>query len=107
MIEVFHLSLGIAGSIYAMWLAYVLAIHIIVKWPTLPLASKILGAPPALLAYLFDILMNWTLMSALFFDGPRELTITERLHRYKSGWRHKVARWLCEHLINPFDAGHC
>lgn len=36
--------------LYAMWLAYVLAIHVIYRWDTLTLTSKVLGAPPALLA---------------------------------------------------------
>lgn len=96
-----------AGTLYLMWLSYVLTMHIIHRWDTLPLASKILGAPAALTAYLFDIVLNWTLFTVVFLDLPREKTITERLHRYRAGWRGTIARWVCEHLLNPFDPEHC
>jgi hypothetical protein len=95
------------GGLYALWLGYVLTMHIVHRWDTLPLAARIFGAPPALLAYLLDVALNWTICTALFFDWPRERTITERLHRYRFGWRGRVARWVCGHLLNPFDPDHC
>jgi hypothetical protein len=95
------------GLLYALWLGYVLTMHIVYRWKDLPLASRILGAPAALLAYALDVLLNWTVCTVVFFDLPREKTITERLHRYRDGWRGRVARWVCGHLLNPFDPEHC
>jgi len=94
-------------SLYALWLSYVLTMHIIHKWDTLPMASKVLGFPAAAFAYLFDIFLNWTVCTVIFLDWPQEKTITERLHRYRRGWRGAVARWVCNHLLNPFDPKHC
>lgn len=95
------------GLLYALWLGYVLTMHIVYRWPTLPLASKVLGFPAAFVAYILDVLLNWTVCIVIFWDLPKEKTITERLHRYQDGWRAKIARWVCEHLLNPFDAEHC
>lgn len=100
----------VIGILYVMWLGYVLAMHIIAKWDELPMASKVLGGPAALVAYLADIVLNWTIVALLFLDLPREPTITERLHRYQENpntKRAKVARWVCVHLLNPFDPDHC
>lgn len=105
------IALELLFVLYAMWLAYVLAIHIINRWDSLPLAGRILGAPPALVAYLCDVVLNWTLVALLFFDPPREATITGRLHRYQradpTSKRARVARFVCQHLLNPFDPEHC
>lgn len=95
------------GVLYGMWLGYVLTMHIVHRWHELPLAARILGAPPALLSYLLDIALNFTICTLLFADLPRERTITERLHRYRDGWRGPVARWVCSRLLNPFDPEHC
>lgn len=102
-------ALYIFSLLYLMWLGYVLAMHVIAKWDSLTLASKVLGAPPALLAYLLDVLLNWTLLIVLFWDWPRERTITHRLHRYQltPGHRARVAAWVCKNLLNPFDPDHC
>ena len=104
-----ELTLASIGTLYLMWLAYVLAIHVINRWDELPLASKVLGAPPALAAFVADVALNWTLATVLFLDLPREATITTRLHRYQktAGPRARIARWVCQHLLNPFDPDHC
>jgi hypothetical protein len=105
------LTLFVIASLYGMWLAYVLAIHVLNRWDRLPMASRVLGAPAAIFAYLADVLLNWTLVSLLFFDPPREATITSRLHRYQrtdpTSKRARVARFVCVHLLNPFDPEHC
>ena len=102
-------ALTTIASLYALWLGYVLTMHIVYRWDDLPLASRILGAPAALLAYVLDVFLNWTLCTVLFLDLPRERTITERLHRYQQrpGLRARVAAWVCGHLLNPFDPEHC
>ena len=97
------------ASLYLLWLGYVLTMQIVRQWDCLPLASRILGAPPALAAYLLDVFLNLTVCTVLFLDLPREATITKRLHRYRRGRgrRARVARWICWHLLNPFDPDHC
>ena len=94
-------------ALYVLWLGYVFTMHIRAQWDTLHWSAKVLGAPPAVLSYLLDVLINLTLASVLFLDLPREATLTKRLHRYRTGWRSHVARFVCERLLNPFDADHC
>ena len=41
-----------------------------------------------------------------FLDLPAELTVSERLTRYKqqgSGWRCRAAVWFALHFLGPFD----
>ncbi len=103
------LTLASIAALYAMWLGYVFAMHIINRWDALPLPSKVLGALPAVLVYVADVILNWTVVTLLFFDLPRERTITDRLHRYQAtpGRRAQLSRWVCQYLLNPFDADHC
>lgn len=94
-----------------MWIFYVVGITVLRNWDILPLGSKVLGFFPLLYAYLLDVVLNWTLLSVLFMDRARERTITERLHRYQAtepnSKRARVARFVCVHLLNPFDPDHC
>jgi hypothetical protein len=100
-------ALLFVGVLYLLWLGFVFTMHIKAQWDKLPLASKILGAPPAVLAYLLDVAVNWFVATVVFLDLPREATLTHRLQRYKHGWRRTVARFVCEQLLNPFDPDHC
>ena len=99
--------IGVLLALYLLWLGYVFTMHVLAQWDTLHWSAKILGAPPALLAYLLDVAVNLTIASVVFVDLPREATLTARLHRYRRGWRHTVARFICERLLNPFDPDHC
>jgi hypothetical protein len=94
-------------ALYILWMGYVFTMHIRAQWDTLHWSAKLLGGPPAMFSYFLDVVINLTLASVLFFDLPREATLTQRLHRYRTGWRNRVARFVCERLLNPFDANHC
>ncbi len=41
----------------------------------------------------------------LLAELPRETTVTARLkrHKYATGWRGRVARWVAAHLLDAFD----
>lgn len=58
-----------------------------------------------------DLVLTVVIGSVLFLSPPRELTLTGRLKRHKAdgGWRGRMAAWVCEKLLNQFDAGghHC
>lgn len=96
---------------YAFYLLFVVTMAAKVVWKTLPLAAKILLAPPALLAVLADVVFNVIIATFIFADLPEEYMFTQRLSRYKagdSGWRTHVAKWLCANLLDPFElGGHC
>jgi hypothetical protein len=67
-----------------------------------------------LVAAVFDVVVNWTVASALFMEWPQELMLTKRLKRYHGpayagSWRAKLAAWICAHLLDQFDprGKHC
>lgn len=72
--------------------------------------TKGLAAPFLVVATLMDIACNVTLASVIFLEAPHEMMVTQRLKRhiiFDSGWRNKLARWVCSVLLDPFDpTGH-
>jgi hypothetical protein len=80
---------------------------------TLSLPAKILGYPVLIIGVLLDAMLNIFLLSLILFERPYEWLITKRLARHiknGTGWRFKLALWICQHLLNPFDPdqrGHC
>lgn len=63
-------------------------------------------------AYLCDVWFNLTTASKLFKDGPRELTLTARLKRYRKGAdKEKIAlaEFICDSLLDQADPDgeHC
>jgi hypothetical protein len=78
-------------------------------WPV-----KILGAPALLIGIIVDVVAQYTIATVIFREWPRrgEHLVTDRLQRYManpSGSRYLKAKWLCEHLLDPFDptGKHC
>lgn len=63
------------------------------------------GYPTLVIGLLLDFLCNVFVMSPLFLELPRELTVTSRLKRHNrsdSGWRTALARWF-EPVLDPID----
>jgi hypothetical protein len=74
--------------------------------------NKTLAIPVVAVAIILDILANITIATVVFLDLPRELLITTRLQKYMkkdTGWRKKIAKYLCDHILDPFDprGNHC
>lgn len=62
------------------------------------------------IGFIVDVLYNWTLANLIFWDVAREATLSQRLVRYikkDTSWRYTVSVWVCKHLIEPWDQGHC
>ena len=70
-----------------------------------------LCAPMVVIGYVMDCLFNLTLASLVFWERPREWLLTARLQRYitGTGWRARLAAWVCNSLLDPFDpnGNHC
>ena len=106
---------AVALYLYAFWLLYILVMglyraHLAGRLG--PLATA-LALPAVVLAYLVDLLANWTIAAAIFRELPRrplEL-VTDRLGRYLngSGYQRRWAVWLCTTLLDPLDptGQHC
>lgn len=56
----------------------------------------------------WDVLCNLLVVTVIFVEVPRELTVSARLRRLvkgKEGWRKQLAIWYAVTLLNPFSPG--
>jgi hypothetical protein len=65
----------------------------------------VLCLPFVAISWLIDVVHNATLFTLIYFELPRELTVTDRLKRHvkEHTFRGKLSRWIAETLLNPFD----
>jgi hypothetical protein len=92
------------------WLFFIAIMHLrIVRYSLHPFA-KVNAYILLFFGLLLDVAANVIVGTALFMDIPREWLLTDRLKRMKregKWWQKVIAYWVCEHLLNQFDAGHC
>ena len=74
--------------------------------------SRVLGAPFFIVGYLLDVFTQMTFATLVFLELPSEVLVTTRLTRYLragTGWRFRVAAWICRNLLDPFEPtrNHC
>lgn len=100
--------------LYAFWCAYVLVMGIYRAHLSQRLVglNKVLALPVVGFGYLMDVAANLFIAPLVFLDRPREALVTARLIRYKrtdTGWRNRLATFICEHLLDVFDptGDHC
>ena len=75
------------------------------NWTVIWLAYSLL-----FVGLIMDVLLNWIVLTALFLEPPREVLSTMRVKRLKNtttGWRQRLAAWLCANFLTPFDNHHC
>ena len=76
---------------------------------TLTTVAKALAIPILLVGYVVEVLVQASIGTLLFLDPPREATLSGRLSRYwndnidDQNWRKRLAGWMKEHLLDPFD----
>lgn len=71
---------------------------------------KVLGYPILWVGLALDAFVNVAACSVLFLEVPREWLVTQRLSRHKlqgSGWRQKLAAFMCVHWLDPLDPSGC
>jgi hypothetical protein len=112
--ELIQVSTYLFAWIYAFWLLYlvVMGVYRAHLSKRLQPVALILLLPVVLLGVIVDIVSNLILAPILFLDLPKELLVTSRLIRYRnydSGWRNKVANYICSNLLDVFDPNnqHC
>ena len=101
------------GSVYMLWVHYLAVMHLkeardrgelvgFVRYPSYLVLAVGLA---------WDFFVNVTVCTLMFFELPREKTVTSRLKRHinSEGWRSTVAAWICLNLLNRFDpsGNHC
>jgi len=67
--------------------------------------GKVLGYPTLAIGLVLDLLVNTLVMTFIFLELPRELTVTSRLKRHNkesTGWRLAVVKFF-EPVLDPLD----
>jgi len=111
----FHLLSVVFGLWTFLLVFYTLYLAAVNLWHNRSVANKwvLIGASPVLVIMItVDFLTQITLATLLFFDLPKEWTVSDRLIRYRGkgyGWRFQIATWVCTNALNPFDPtkDHC
>lgn len=90
-----------------MWILYICTMNVkrCLDNQMLTKVTQYLILPTVLIAVKLDVFLNWTLMTLLFLDLPKESTMTKRFKRYDSqskGWRKNVVQYI-KPLLDPFD----
>jgi hypothetical protein len=103
--------LGCFLWMYALWLFYLAVVNL---WGArrakkLSKFALILGSPLLLIGGVLDVLCNLVVCTVLFLETPKEYTVTKRLGRLSgyASWRGVIARFICGHLLDPFDPSGC
>ena len=67
--------------------------------------------PFLVIAYLYAVLSNLTIVSIIYVELPKQLTVTERLKKHidSQTWRGELSRFICKKILSPFDhtGDHC
>ena len=103
--------------LYVFWLLYVLVMGFYRAYlaKKLSTVALVLASPALGLAYLVDLVANWTIAALWFRELPKrplEL-VTDRLTRYidqqADDWKKAHANWVCKTLLDYFDPNerHC
>jgi len=96
-----------AAAAYLLWVFYLAVMNLrrAKEAGRLTRSALVFALPILLLAIVIDVAVNLVLATLVFFDRPREWTVSERLARYlpAGGWRSRVAWWVALHLLDPFD----
>jgi hypothetical protein len=100
-------ALFVLAAVYVLWVFYLAAMNLRRARQAGRLTGTALAfaLPVLLLAVAVDVAVNLTLATVVFFDRPREWTVSDRLSRYlpANDWRANVAMWVACHLLDPFD----
>lgn len=67
--------------------------------------GKVLGYPTLFIGLILDAIVNIFVMTILFLEIPKELTVTSRLkrhHRDSTGWRLSIVKFF-EPVLDPLD----
>jgi fumarate reductase subunit D len=111
----------IVAAMYCLWLLFLVYSAAANAWRKILLPLRLLLLPLMLPFALLDVVTNLTLATIAFaalppcltawedFTTPLHWSLTWRLHTYlpAGSWRSVLARWICGHMLDPFQQGHC
>jgi hypothetical protein len=100
-----------AAGLLGAWLLFVFFLAVMALQATrdrggLQGCGKTLGYSVLFVGWTLDFIVNVAVASLVFFEAPKELTVSARVLRHvkdAGGWRRTVASWLQANLLAPFD----
>lgn len=102
------------GALYLLWVLYLAVMNLARARDagTLSRTAMILGYPLYIGGSLFNVAVNWLILTVVFLEFPRETMFTSRVSRhckYGKGWRKTLACWICHDMLDAFDPSgrHC
>jgi hypothetical protein len=107
--------LTVAYCLLTLWLLWVFYLAVMTLWRakeagTISRVALVPGYLTLGVGVLLDVLANILLMSFIFLELPRQWLVTQRLKHHNlngRGWRQRLARWICKHLLDAFDPTGC
>ena len=115
MLEQLILWGGIALGSYLLmvltWVMYLAIMGLIPHRKELHPIAKVHAYILVAIGLLMDTILNVVVASVILLQPPREFLLTHRLQKNirRGGWRGRVSKWVCEHLLDQFDpkGHHC
>lgn len=111
MLTFLYVILGGILFTFFTWGMYLSVMNLMRVKDTLTLETKVFAYPLAFVGVVADALYNVVVGTVLFLELPQEWLLTKRLKRHleDDSFRGVIARWLCRHLLDPFDpkGTHC
>ena len=101
------IALYILADLYLFFILYVASMGMIRAHKDGKLNWLLWGLclPFVTISWIVDVVHNLTLFTLIFRELPKELTVTSRLKRHAKAhtFNGKLARWIAETILNPFD----
>lgn len=91
-----------------LWVCFLAYAALRANWSRLRPEVKAVGLLVVAFGFVLDVAINWTLGLAL--GVTKDATLSQKCGRLKKvgGWRSRVAIYLCENWLDPFElGGHC
>lgn len=90
-----------------LWVFFLAYSALKLNWDYLRPEVKAVGGLVVLAGLIVDVGLNWTV--GLVLGVTRDFTLSQKCRwlGQGSGWRARVAKYLCKNWLNPFDIGHC
>lgn len=102
---------AIVGYVFLCWVWYLAVMNLKAQRDQLIGCARWLAKLTLAIGLVLDFFLNVIVATLVFLDLPREATVTKRLSRYcgDCGWRSRLAFWICNRLLDPFDpeGKHC
>lgn len=103
-----NILLLVLASPWILWVFFVAVMRLkqVRDAGTLTTAMKVFGYPALAVGLLFDLLVQYTIAWAMFWEKPQERTVSGRLWRLSqtgTGWRQSLAIRIRTTLLDAID----